>query len=161
VLQESDNFFWDNTKGALGVFNPTPFSGLTSAGINIGVYNTVGAEANLSVRGFASLGGVSIGAYGAVGSNYYLEKTTGILKRTFADVVSLIDFAAGGFQFKTSGAGAIASAISCVRICLSIIGVSNSSMLTCCPVLSNTAMVAITFATRPPSTSAFKYQKSS
>jgi len=100
----------------VGVGTSMPFSGSSVLGIDIGVFNTIGSEANLFVRGFSSLGGTSRGAYGAVGSNYYLEKTTGNIKRAFADVVSLIDFASGGFRFNTSGGGAIGSLITLTEL---------------------------------------------
>jgi len=116
VLQQSSSLFWDNAKDSLGVLNPTPFSGLTASGIDIGIYNTIGSEGNLSVRGFSSLGGISRSAYGAVGSNYYLEKTTGNLRRSFGDLVSVMEMASGGFQFKTASAGAVASLISLTEL---------------------------------------------
>ncbi len=116
MLQQSSSLFWDNAKDSLGVLNPTPFSGLTASGIDIGIYNTIGSEGNLSVRGFSSLGGISRSAYGAVGSNYYLEKTTGNLRRSFGDLVSVMEMASGGFQFKTASAGAVASLISLTEL---------------------------------------------
>jgi hypothetical protein len=113
IAQKNSNFFWDNTNNRLGIGTNIPFTGAASTvnGLDIGVYNTAGSEGNLMVRGFSSLGGFSRSSYGGVGSNYYLT-TLGILTRRFADRVSLIDFAAGGFVFKSGVNGAAGSAIS-------------------------------------------------
>jgi len=104
-------------NGSVGINTTAPFTGVTGAiGLDIGVFNTAGAEGNLMVRGFASLGGINRGAYGAVGSNYYLETTTGTLRRRFTDLVSILDFAAGGFYFRTGGSGAAGSAITTTEL---------------------------------------------
>jgi len=98
-------------NGSVGIANDTPFTGLSGMlGVDIGVFNTAGAEGNLMVRGFASLGGLARGGYGGVGSNYYLD-TSGTVRRRFNDTVSVLGFASGGFQFFTSGSGAVASNI--------------------------------------------------
>ena len=94
VVQENQNLTYDITNNIL----------------NIGAFGLIGNEGNLSVRGYASLGGRDRGGYGAVGSNYYLTSTNSFVRR-FLDAVSLIEFPAGGFQFKTSGAAAANSNI--------------------------------------------------
>lgn len=105
-----------DTNSSVGINTTAPFTGVTGAiGLDIGVFNTAGAEGNLMVRGYASLGGLSRGAYGAVGSNYYLD-TAGVLKRRFSDNVSMIDFAAGGFYFRTGGSGAAGSTITTTEL---------------------------------------------
>jgi hypothetical protein len=101
-----------STSGNVGIKTSTPFSGSTGAatGVDIGIFNSVGNESNLMVRGFASLGGISRSGYGAVGSNYYLDAANS-LKRRQADSVSVLEFAAGAFLFKSAGNGAANSAI--------------------------------------------------
>jgi hypothetical protein len=101
-----------STSGNVGIKTSTPFSGSTGAatGVDIGIFNSVGNESNLMVRGFASLGGISRSGYGAVGSNYYLDAANS-LKRRQADSVSVLEFSAGAFLFKSAGNGAANSAI--------------------------------------------------
>lgn len=117
IAQKNASFFWDNTNNRLGINNPTPFSSVTSTvnGLEIGIYNSVGNEGNLTVRGFASLGGITRSAYGAVGSNYYLDSANALRRRN-ADSVSVIDFASGGFLFKTAGNAAINTPISLTEL---------------------------------------------
>jgi len=103
IAQDNANLFWNDTNNRLGINNNTPYTGVTTTvnGLDIGIYNSIGNEGNLNVRGYSSLGGLSRGAYGAVGSNYYLDSANSI-RRRFADAVSVIDFSAGGFLFKTA-----------------------------------------------------------
>jgi hypothetical protein len=115
IAQDNSNFFWDDTNNRLGINNNVPFTGLTSVyGLDIGD-NLSANYGNLNVRGYSSLGGFSTSSYGGVGSNYCLNSTGNIIRR-FNDRVSLIDFAAGGFVFKTSGTGAVGSSISLTEL---------------------------------------------
>ena len=115
IAQDNSNFFWDDTNNRLGINNNVPFTGLTSVyGLDIGD-NLSSNYGNLNVRGYSSLGGFSTSSYGGVGSNYCLNSTGNIIRR-FNDRVSLIDFAAGGFVFKTSGTGAVGSSISLTEL---------------------------------------------
>jgi hypothetical protein len=117
ISQNNSQLFWDNTNNRLGVNNPSPFTGVSGTvnGLDIGIYNSAGNEGNLTVRGFASLGGITRSSYGAVGSNYYLDSANA-LRRRVADSVSVIDFASGGFLFKTSGNAAINTSISLTEL---------------------------------------------
>lgn len=64
---------------------------------------------------FASLGKLSTGGYGAVGSNFWLT-SGGALQRTNADFFSALEFQSGAFQFKTAGTGAANSTISTTTV---------------------------------------------
>lgn len=104
-----------DTNSSVGINTTAPFTGLTGAiGLDIGVFNTAGAEGNLMVRGYSSLGGISRGSYGAVGSNYYLNGNT--LTRRFNDFVSILDFSAGGFYFRTAVNEAVGSTITTTEL---------------------------------------------
>ena len=112
IAQDNSNFFWDN--GRLGIGTNLPFNGLPSiisGGVDIGSRGVNGKEGILMVGGFSSLGGISRSSWGAVGSNYYLA-SSGLLLRRFNEKVSILDFENGGFVFRTSGSGAVGSAIS-------------------------------------------------
>jgi nitrogen fixation protein len=117
IAQDNSNLFWDDTNNRLGINTNAPFSSVTATvnGLDIGIWNSAGNEGNLTVRGFASLGGITRSSYGAVGSNYYLDSANG-LRRRVADSVSIIDFAAGAFLFKTAGNAAINSSISLTEL---------------------------------------------
>jgi hypothetical protein len=117
IAQDNANFFWDDTNNRLGIGTNAPFSGSTGAatGLDIGIFNSAGNEGNLMVRGYSSLGGISRGGYGAVGSNYYLDSSNA-LKRRFGDRVSIIEFASGGFIFNNAANGTAGSTISLTEL---------------------------------------------
>ena len=83
----------------------TYFSGSTnvSNSIDIGPFGSGGH--NLSVRGYTSVGSISTGGYGAIGSNYYLDNA-GVLRTRYNDRVSALEFSSGGFLFRTAAAAA-------------------------------------------------------
>ena len=154
-----------STSGNVGIKTSTPFLGSTGAatGIDIGIFNSAGNESNLMVRGFASLGGISRSSYGAVGSNYYLDAANA-LKRRQADSVSVLDFVAGAFLFKTAGNGAANSAIGLsetMRLTATgNLGIANTNPSFPLVVGTNTAGTGSDFSVQP-STSAAKLTLSS
>jgi hypothetical protein len=82
-----------------------PYSGVSATvygSLELGTYNGTFADGNLIVRGYAALGGISKGSWGAVGSNYYLTGVANSLVRRNADFVSIMDMQSGGFQWKTA-----------------------------------------------------------
>lgn len=72
-----------------------------------GYYKSGGA---ILLGGYCSLSKVANNAYGAVGSNYYLDNS-GVLKRAGADVSSGWNFENGGARFWSSPSGAADGAI--------------------------------------------------
>lgn len=74
------------------------------------VYETVlGGYAGAIV---SSLGRITSGGYGAVGSNYYFDVGSSQPKRIASDWASAIEFSTGGFLFRSGSNGAAGAAIS-------------------------------------------------
>ena len=97
-----------NGSVGIGIF---PFSGATSplsASLEVGI-------GNLIVNGFCSIGKISPGGYGAVGSNYYLD-SSGNLRRKNADMVSIMDMPTAGFRWLSAGVAAANSIISTTQL---------------------------------------------
>ena len=70
-----------------------------------GQFETVGS---ILSGAYSSLGNVN-GAYGMVGSNYYVNSSNALVRKV-NDVVSMLEFS-DGFQFQTSGSGVEGSSI--------------------------------------------------
>lgn len=97
-----------NGSVGIGIF---PFSGSTSplsASLEVGI-------GNLIVNGFCSIGKISPGGYGAVGSNYYLD-SSGNLRRKNTDMVSIMDMPTAGFRWLSAGVAAANSIISTTQL---------------------------------------------
>ena len=96
-------------SGSLGI-GVVPFSG--SAAINSSVEIGPG---NLIVNGYASIGKINPGGYGAIGSNFYLD-SSGNLRRKNAEYVSIMDMPTGGFVWRTAAVGATNSIVSLTQL---------------------------------------------
>lgn len=101
VTSGSNTFMFVSSSGNVGIGISTPAQTLVVNGI-ISAGSTNG---NL----LTSIGG-GVSTYGQVGSNYYYINN--LAYRKLSDAVSMIDFSAGGFIFKTAGGGGIGSSIS-------------------------------------------------
>lgn len=109
----TDLIIVDNSAN-VGLGTSNRLNGLSAINyLDIGTFaSTTGG---INVMGYSSLGGTSSNGWGAVGSNYFLNSAN-VLKRRFADPVSILTFESGGFQFKNAGSAAINSTISLTQL---------------------------------------------
>jgi hypothetical protein len=78
--------------------------------VNFGLHNSATNSKTLFVNEYASLGTIGNGAFGAVGTNWYLDAN--LPKRVKTDQSSVLEFNSGGFVFLTGGSGPANATIS-------------------------------------------------
>lgn len=78
--------------------------------VNFGSHGSNNNTRNIRVNEYASLGTITTGSYGAVGSNFYVSGAGSL--RTVADSSSAIHFLNGGHVFLNAGSGSANSSIS-------------------------------------------------
>jgi len=109
----TDLIIVDNSAN-VGLGTSNRLNGLSAINyLDIGTFAST--PGGINVMGYSSLGGTSSGGWGAVGSNYFLNSAN-VLKRRFADPVSILTFESGGFQFKNAGSAAINSTIALTQL---------------------------------------------
>ena len=77
--------------------------------VNFGAHGSATDTRNIRVNQYASLGTITIGSYGAVGSNFYVSGGGSL--RTLTDSSSAIHFLSGGHVFLNGGNGVANSSI--------------------------------------------------
>jgi hypothetical protein len=98
-----------SSSGNIGIRTNTPFSDIPTIGT--GSIDLGNSNSSIYAGGYAILGKTNANGYGAVGSNYYLDNSNALRRRT-GDHVSAITFNVGGFDFQSAGTGGVGSSVS-------------------------------------------------